>query len=142
MFLIWKDIDRNHESEVYEIMKEMIPSNAIFLVDAVTILGTMNIEVDKWGIDAIYSCSQKGLSCPPGASPISFSQKAIATPISFLLGLFVKTRPNTKALTVPPLPQKIRTRPIFGLSVNGLLRASEEDRILYVCVMCTHDGRR
>jgi len=60
-----------------EKMSETIPSNAIFLVDAVTSLGTMNIEVDKWGIDAIYSCSQKGLSCPPGASPISFSQKAI-----------------------------------------------------------------
>ena len=60
-----------------EKISEVIPSEAIFLVDAVTSLGTMNIEVDKWGIDAIYSCSQKGLSCPPGASPISFSQKAI-----------------------------------------------------------------
>jgi len=60
-----------------EKISEIIPSNAIFLVDAVTSLGTMNIEVDNWGIDAIYSCSQKGLSCPPGASPISFSQKAI-----------------------------------------------------------------
>ena len=60
-----------------EKISEVIPSEAIFLVDAVTSLGTMNVEVDKWGIDAIYSCSQKGLSCPPGASPISFSQKAI-----------------------------------------------------------------
>ena len=60
-----------------ENISKIIPSESIFLVDAVTSLGTMNIEVDKWGIDAIYSCSQKGLSCPPGASPISFSQKAI-----------------------------------------------------------------
>ena len=60
-----------------EEISNFIPSNAIFLVDAVTSLGTMNIEVDKWGVDAIYSCSQKGLSCPPGASPISFSEKAI-----------------------------------------------------------------
>ena len=60
-----------------EKISEVIPPEAIFLVDAVTSLGTMNVEVDKWGIDAIYSCSQKGLSCPPGASPISFSQKAI-----------------------------------------------------------------
>ena len=60
-----------------EKISEIIPSETIFLVDAVTSLGTMNVEVDKWGIDAIYSCSQKGLSCPPGASPISFSQKAI-----------------------------------------------------------------
>ena len=60
-----------------EKISEVIPPEAIFLVDAVTSLGTMNVEVDKWGIDAIYSCSQKGLSCPPGASPISFSQNLI-----------------------------------------------------------------
>ena len=65
-----------------EKISEIVPPSAIFLVDAVTSLGTMNIEVDKWGIDAIYSCSQKGLSCPPGASPISFSQKAIDKIIS------------------------------------------------------------
>ena len=35
------------------------------------------MQVDNWNIDAIYSCSQKGLSCPPGASPISFSDKAL-----------------------------------------------------------------
>jgi len=55
-----------------------IPDDTIFIVDAVTSLGTIDIQVDSWEIDAIYSCSQKGLSCPPGASPISFSEKAIA----------------------------------------------------------------
>ena len=55
----------------------LINDKTIFLVDAVTSLGTIELEVDNWGIDAIYSCSQKGLSCPPGASPISFSSKSI-----------------------------------------------------------------
>ena len=54
-----------------------IGDETIFIVDAVTSLGTIDIQVDNWNIDAIYSCSQKGLSCPPGASPISFSEKAL-----------------------------------------------------------------
>ena len=54
-----------------------IDSDTIFIVDAVTSLGTIELRVDDWNIDAVYSCSQKGLSCPPGASPISFSEKAI-----------------------------------------------------------------
>ena len=61
-----------------EQISTLIKPESIFLVDAVTSLGTINVEVDKWNIDAIYSCSQKGLSCPPGASPISFSDKAIS----------------------------------------------------------------
>ena len=55
----------------------LIKDDTILLVDAVTSLGTIELEVDEWGIDAIYSCSQKGLSCPPGASPVSFSKKAM-----------------------------------------------------------------
>ena len=60
-----------------ETIAKCIDDNTIFIVDAVTSLGTINVDVDKWGIDAIYSCSQKGLSCPPGASPICFSQKVL-----------------------------------------------------------------
>src|SRR5262245_49656243 len=37
---------------------------AVLLVDAVTALGCVPLDVDGWGIDAVYSCSQKGLSCP------------------------------------------------------------------------------
>jgi len=47
------------------------------IVDAVTSLGGSQLKVDDWGIDAIYSGSQKCLSCTPGLSPISFSEKAI-----------------------------------------------------------------
>jgi alanine-glyoxylate transaminase/serine-glyoxylate transaminase/serine-pyruvate transaminase len=50
---------------------------ALLLVDAVTSLGCVPVAVDAWGIDAVYSCSQKGLGCPPGLSPVSFSPRAV-----------------------------------------------------------------
>ncbi|GLX83615.1 pyridoxal-phosphate-dependent aminotransferase family protein [Thalassotalea eurytherma] len=48
------------------------------IVDAVTSLGGVELRVDDWQIDAIYSGSQKCLSCVPGLSPISFSEQAIS----------------------------------------------------------------
>jgi alanine-glyoxylate transaminase/serine-glyoxylate transaminase/serine-pyruvate transaminase len=47
------------------------------VVDAVTSLGGTALEVDLWGIDAVYSGSQKCLSCVPGLSPVSFSDRAV-----------------------------------------------------------------
>uniref|UniRef100_E6XQT7 Serine--pyruvate transaminase n=1 Tax=Shewanella putrefaciens (strain 200) TaxID=399804 RepID=E6XQT7_SHEP2 len=47
------------------------------IVDAVTSLGGVELRVDEWGIDAIYSGSQKCLSCVPGLSPVSFSPVAV-----------------------------------------------------------------
>ena len=52
--------------------------SALVIVDAVTSLGCVPLMVDEWGIDAIYSGSQKGLSCTPGLSPVSFGERAIA----------------------------------------------------------------
>ena len=49
---------------------------ALLLVDAVTSLGGVPVEVDRVGIDAVYSGTQKCLSCPPGLSPVSFSERA------------------------------------------------------------------
>jgi alanine-glyoxylate transaminase / serine-glyoxylate transaminase / serine-pyruvate transaminase len=51
---------------------------ALLLVDAVTSLGGHELRVDEWGIDAIYSGTQKCLSCPPGLSPVSFGGRALA----------------------------------------------------------------
>ncbi len=48
------------------------------LVDAVTSLGGIELRVDDWGIDAIYSGTQKCLSAPPGLSPVSFNEAAMA----------------------------------------------------------------
>lgn len=52
-------------------------AGALFLVDAVTSLGGTDVRVDDWGIDAIYSGTQKCLSAPPGLSPVSFSPRAV-----------------------------------------------------------------
>lgn len=49
---------------------------ALLLVDAVTSLGGVPVEMDAVGIDALYSGTQKCLSCPPGLAPVSFSQRA------------------------------------------------------------------
>jgi alanine-glyoxylate transaminase/serine-glyoxylate transaminase/serine-pyruvate transaminase len=49
---------------------------ALLLVDAVTSLAGVPVEVDRMGIDAVYSGTQKCLSCPPGLSPVSFSDRA------------------------------------------------------------------
>lgn len=47
------------------------------IVDAVTSLGGVELRVDEWGVDAVYSGSQKCLSCVPGLSPLSFSPAAV-----------------------------------------------------------------
>ncbi len=52
--------------------------DALFLVDAVTSLGGIPVEVDRWGIDVCYSGTQKCLSCPPGLSPFTLSDRALS----------------------------------------------------------------
>ncbi len=49
----------------------------LFIVDAVTSLGGIEIKTDDWHIDACYSATQKCLSCPPGLAPLTLSPKAI-----------------------------------------------------------------
>ncbi|MDL2267917.1 alanine--glyoxylate aminotransferase family protein [Desulfovibrio sp. OttesenSCG-928-G15] len=51
---------------------------ALYLVDCVTSLGGMPVSIDAWGADAVYSGTQKCLSCPPGLSPVSMSEAALA----------------------------------------------------------------
>jgi alanine-glyoxylate transaminase / serine-glyoxylate transaminase / serine-pyruvate transaminase len=62
-----------------EISKVVHDAGAMLLVDTVTALGGVPVEVDAWNIDAIYSGTQKCLSCPPGLSPVSFSSRAMET---------------------------------------------------------------
>ncbi len=61
-----------------EISKAVHDAGALLLVDAVTSLGGVDVRVDDWRIDAIYSGTQKCLSCPPGLAPVSFSEAAVA----------------------------------------------------------------
>lgn len=62
---------------IKEIADLVHDAGAMLIVDSVTSLGGMPVKVDEWGIDAIYSGSQKCLSCPPGLAPISFNQRAV-----------------------------------------------------------------
>jgi len=62
---------------ISEIAPLINQTGSLFVVDAVTSLGGMEIHMDDWGIDALYSGTQKCLSCPPGLSPVSFSDRAI-----------------------------------------------------------------
>lgn len=50
--------------------------DCLLMVDAVTSFATAPLFVDEWHIDIAFSCSQKGLSCPPGLGPITFSPRA------------------------------------------------------------------
>lgn len=51
--------------------------DAVVIADCVTSLGTMPVLVDENGIDIAYSCTQKGLGCPPGLSPITVGPRAL-----------------------------------------------------------------
>lgn len=51
-------------------------NNALSVMDAVTSLGGIELSVDAWGADAVYSGTQKCLSCPPGISPLTMSDRA------------------------------------------------------------------
>ena len=62
-----------------EISKMTHDAGALLVVDAVTSYCGTELRVDDWGIDAIYTGTQKCLSAPPGLSPVSFSERAVAT---------------------------------------------------------------
>ncbi len=61
---------------IEEISEVVHQAGALMLVDTVTSLGGMNVDVDGWRIDACYSGTQKCLSCPPGLAPVTFSAAA------------------------------------------------------------------
>jgi len=51
--------------------------DAVLIVDAVTSLGGVPVGIDRNGIDASYSCSQKGIGAPPGLAPVTLSERAL-----------------------------------------------------------------
>jgi len=52
-------------------------AEAFLVLDCVTSLGGLPVTLDAWGVDAAYSGTQKCLSCPPGLSPVSFSERSV-----------------------------------------------------------------
>lgn len=69
----------NNVQDVAAIARE---HGALIIVDAVTSLGGMPLDVAAWGLDAVYSCSQKCLGAPSGMSPIVFSPRALAKKVT------------------------------------------------------------
>jgi alanine-glyoxylate transaminase/serine-glyoxylate transaminase/serine-pyruvate transaminase len=64
-------------SDAAALCKLATERGALSIVDAVTSLGGIEVSADKWGADAIYSGTQKCLSCIPGISPVTFSARAV-----------------------------------------------------------------
>jgi alanine-glyoxylate transaminase/serine-glyoxylate transaminase/serine-pyruvate transaminase len=62
---------------VEEIAGAVRDAGAMLILDTVTALGGVPVEIDKWEIDAVYSGTQKCLGCPPGLAPVSFSDRAV-----------------------------------------------------------------
>ena len=62
---------------VEEISNLAHKAGALFLLDAVTSLGGCPVRIDDWQVDAVYSGTQKCLSCPPGLAPVSLSARAL-----------------------------------------------------------------
>lgn len=60
-----------------EISRMVHDSGALFVVDTVTSLAGTQVKVDEWGIDAVYSGTQKCISAPPGLSPVSFNSRSL-----------------------------------------------------------------
>ncbi|MEN8687033.1 MAG: alanine--glyoxylate aminotransferase family protein [Desulfuromonadales bacterium] len=65
------------QSDVAALVKLAHEHGCLTIVDTVTSLGGIAVKVDEWDIDAIYSGSQKCLSCTPGIAPVSFNERAL-----------------------------------------------------------------
>src|SRR3954468_21263470 len=62
---------------IEEIATAVHEAGAMLILDTVTALGGIPVEIDHWQIDAVYSGTQKCLGCPPGLAPVSFSDRAV-----------------------------------------------------------------
>ena len=104
---------------------------ALSLMDCVTSLGGTPVLIDQWGIDAAYSGSQKCLSCTPGLSPVTFSERAIEkvkarkTPVqswfmdlNLVLGYWSGEGKRTYHHTAP-------INPLYGLHESLVMLAEE-----------------
>lgn len=67
------------QAGIPEIAAAAHASGALLVMDSVTSLGGLPVEIDRWGVDISYSATQKGLSCPPGLAPITVSPRAYET---------------------------------------------------------------
>ncbi|MBD1559835.1 alanine--glyoxylate aminotransferase family protein [Vibrio sp. S9_S30] len=118
--------------------------SALTIVDAVTSLGGVPLYVDDWGLDAVYSGSQKCLSCVPGLSPLTFSQAAIqkitqrSTPVqswfldqSLVLGYWSGEGKRSYHHTAPVNSLYALHEALLKLKTEGLERAWERHKAMH-----------
>jgi alanine-glyoxylate transaminase/serine-glyoxylate transaminase/serine-pyruvate transaminase len=119
-------------------------NNMLTIVDAVTSLGGVPLLVDEWQLDAVYSGSQKCLSCVPGLSPLTFSNRAVAkiqartTPIqswfldqSLVLGYWSGAGKRSYHHTAPVNTLYALHEALLRLHAEGLENAWERHRIMH-----------
>jgi alanine-glyoxylate transaminase / serine-glyoxylate transaminase / serine-pyruvate transaminase len=75
--LVHAETSTGAHQPVEEISRIIHEAGALLLLDTVTSLGGHEVKIDEWEVDAVYSGTQKCLSCPPGLSPVSFGPRAI-----------------------------------------------------------------
>ena len=104
-------------------------SGALVIADCVTSLGAMPVELDSTGIDVAFSCSQKGLSCPAGLSPISMSSRAfekLAERPEELFTWYLDLRMMSKYFEPPHIYQHTPSPPLY-YAMHQALSAIEEE---------------
>jgi len=75
--LVHAETSTGVQSDVATLVRLAHAHDCLTIVDTVTSLGGTPVKVDEWEIDAVYSGSQKCLSCTPGLSPVSFNERAL-----------------------------------------------------------------
>ncbi len=75
--IVHAETSTGEQQPLEEISKLVNDAGVLFLVDAVTSLGGVDIPIDRLRVDACYSGTQKCLSCPPGLAPVTFSPRAL-----------------------------------------------------------------
>jgi len=86
------------EHPLAELGAAMRSQEALLMADCVTSLGGVELDIDRWGVDYAYSCTQKCLGAPPGMSPVAVSDRALErirarrAPVPFSLDLLALER--------------------------------------------------
>jgi alanine-glyoxylate transaminase / serine-glyoxylate transaminase / serine-pyruvate transaminase len=65
------------QQDISQVGKLCHEFGTLLVTDCVTSLGCIPVKIDEWEVDAAFSCSQKGLSCPPGLAPVTISPRAV-----------------------------------------------------------------
>ncbi len=117
----------------YQSGRAIVPAarkaGALVIADTVTSLGAMPVELDEIGIDVAFSCSQKGLSCPAGLSPISIAPSAfekLEGRKEELFTWYLDLRLMAKYFEPPHVYQHTPSPPLY-YAMHGALGAIEEE---------------